>query len=264
MMKLPIEPTREQIQKRLDAVASTTFMPDIPGLEGLVLVKLDPAMKNKANLAYSQRLKELYAMGGFFSEALLNSTLKNICQQNGFDYTAQRRRRELEKRFYDSVPPEFKDPALRISQEELAEKSPEEQEEIVKALQERGAKINEFMQNFYKPEDYELIAMADEIDNLEAHIKSNTAEHHARVYRTMVEMIAGCRYIKLTHKEWAEKTPEERSLLIKQAEPYFPSVEAIDQLAEINNPALQELFMKWHQFKEGLLVDYFRPDNSLQ
>jgi len=65
------ELTNEMVGRRYEIVASGTYTPEIPGLPGLTFVKLGLKERGASSRAYSSKLKELMAAGGYFSEALL-------------------------------------------------------------------------------------------------------------------------------------------------------------------------------------------------
>jgi len=236
------ELTQEMVQRRLDGVASGTFQPEIPGLPGLVFVKLGLSERGKSSRAYSAKLKELFACGEYFSEAMLPTVLGKVCKDNGLDIGVIKKQRELLKRFYESIPADLAGPVDQLTEEEAAQLSPEEKTQRQAVIEERGKKIMEFMQNFYTEEDYRVMDQAKQIENLEQHLKSNTAEHHARKHQMETEILLCAR------QEDIKK-------------PYFESIEQIQELEDTNRQGLVQLYMKWKQFKEGMLPQFFRSDN---
>jgi len=238
------ELTPEMIQKRYETVASGTYAPEIPGLPGIVFVKMGLSERGHSSRAYSTKLKELYAAGGYFSEALLPSILEKTCRENGLDIKVLQKQRDILKRMYESIPPELAKPFDQLTPEEVALLSPEEQAERSKGLEEYGRRIMEWTNSFYTDEDRKVMEQAKQIEALEQHLKANTAEHHARKHQIEMEILLCAR-----KGDDIEK-------------PYFESIEDIQALEDRNRPALVQLYMKWKQFKEGLLPDFFRPDSA--
>jgi len=235
--------TDEMVRRRLDTVASSSFQPEIPGLEGIVFVKMGLKERGNASRAYSSKLKELFATGDCFSEAMLPTVLGKVCKDNGLDIKVLNKQREIMKRFYDTCPPDLMGPIDPLTDEEVALLSPEEQAERQANIEERGKTIMEFTQNFYTEEDYRVMDQVKQIENLEQHIKSNTAEHQARKHQMETEILLCARKIDDIEK------------------PYFGCIEDIQEIEDYNQPGLVQLYMKWKQFKEGLLPQFFRPDN---
>ena len=236
------ELTNEMIQRRLETVASATYQPEIPGLPGIVFVKMGLKERGISSRAYSSKLKELMAAGGYFNEALLPAVLEKTCRENAIDIGVIKKQREILKRFYDSMPKDMAGPYDQLTDEEVALLSLEEREERQKAIEERGRKIMEWRVGFFTEEDHRVMEQAGQIERLEQHLKANTAEHHARKYRDETEILVCAR------REDGVK-------------PYFGSIEEIQELEDRNRDALIQLYMKWKQFKEGMAPQFFRPDN---
>jgi len=234
--------TQEMIQRRLETVVSGTYQPDLPGLPGLVFVKMGLKERGISARAYSSKLKELMAAGGYFSEALLPSVLERVCRENGLDLSVLKKQREILKRFYDSIPPEMADPIDQLTPEEVTLLSPEERAEREKDAEGRGQKIMEWQVNFFTEEDYKTMEMSRQIEQLEQHLKANTAEHYARKHRDETEILMCAR----------------RADDIE--EPCFGSIDEIQELEDFNREGLVQLYLKWKQFKEGLSPQFFRPD----
>ncbi|MTI83435.1 MAG: hypothetical protein FH756_05890 [Firmicutes bacterium] len=235
--------TTEMIQKRYETVASGTYTPEIEGLTGLVFVKMGLSERGQSSRAYSSKLKELYAAGGYFSEALLPAVLEKTCRENGLDVNVLQRQRDILKRLYDSIPDEISKPYDQLTPEEVATLSPEEQAEREKGMEEHAQKIMDWVNNFYTDEERKVMEQAKQIEALEQHLKANTAEHNARKHQMETEILLCAR------KEDDIETP------------YFESIEDIQSLEDRNRKALVQLYTKWKQFKEGLLPDFFRPDS---
>ncbi|MFA5316997.1 MAG: hypothetical protein WC369_06225 [Dehalococcoidales bacterium] len=236
------EVTAEMVQRRLETVASGTYAPEIPGLPGIVFVKMGLKEKGISSRAYSSKLKELMAVGGYFNEALLPSILQKACRENGLDIGVMKKQRAILKRFYDSIPKDLSGPYDQLTPEEVVLLSPEEQEERQKGIGERGRRIMEWQESFFTEEDHLVMDQARQIEQLEQHLKANTAEHHARKFRDETEILACAR------REDGVK-------------PYFGSIEEIGDLEDRNRDALIQLYSKWAQFKAGLTQQFFRPDN---
>lgn len=238
------ELTQDMIQRRFETVASGTYEPEIPGLPGVAFVKLGLKERGVASRAYSSKLRELMALGGYFNEALLPTVLEKACRDNGLDISVLQKQREILKRFYDSIPRELAGPFDELTDEEVALLPPEEKETREKALEERGQRIAEFIQNFYTAEDQKIFAQCKQIEALEQHLKTNTVEHNARKHQMETEILVCAK----------------RADDITQS--YFSSIEEIQELEDTNPEGLVQLYMKWQQFKNGLHPQFFRPDSA--
>ncbi|MCG8401365.1 MAG: hypothetical protein MJA84_07180 [Firmicutes bacterium] len=238
------ELTAEMVQRRYETVASGTYAPEIPGLPDLVFVKMGLAQRGHSSRAYSAKLKELYAAGGYFSEALLPTILEKACRENGLDVSVLKKQRDIMKRLYDSIPPELAQPYDQLTPEEVTLLSPEEQAERRRDMEEHGRRIMEWANGFYTDEDRAVMEQTKQIEALEQHLKAQTAEHYARKHQMETEILL-C----------ARKTED-------TAAPYFADIEDIQGLEDRNRQGLVQLYIKWKQFKEGLLPDFFRPDST--
>lgn len=237
------ELTAEMVQRRLETVSSGTYAPEIPGLPGIVFVKMGLKEKGISSRAYSSKLKELMSAGGYFNEALLPTVLQKACRENGLDIGVMKKQRDILKRFYESIPKDLSGPYDQLTPEEVSLLSPEEQDERQKGIEDRGRRIMEWQKNFFTEEDHRIMEQAKQIEQLEQHLKANTAEHHARKFRDETEILICAR-----RADDIEKT-------------YFSCIEDINELEDRNRDVLVQLYMKWKQFKEGMLPDFFRPDN---
>jgi len=235
--------TNQMVQRRYDQIASSTFQPDIPGLEGLVFVKMGLKERGYSSRAYSSKLKELMTAGGYFNEALLPTVLERTCRENGIDIKAVDKHRAIMKRLYDSIPPELAGPYDQLTEEEVSLLSPEERNERNVAIQDRGKLIMDFIEGFYTDKDRMVIEQVKQIEALEQHLKANTAEHHARKHQMETEILVCARLADDIEK------------------PYFSCIEEIQEMEDNNRQALVQLYMKWKQFKEGLLPQFFRTDS---
>ena len=233
------ELTNEMVNRRFEAVASGTYAPEIPGLPGLVFTKMGLKERGISSRAYASKLKELYSKGGFFSEAFLPTILEKACKESGIDLNdVLRKQREILKRYHDSIPEEFTKAFDELTDEEVALLSPEEQKEREKAIAEHGRRAMEWQQNFITEEDQKFMDQAKQIERLEQHIKSHTAEHHARAHQAVQEILV------CSKKE-------------DGATPYFSSEEEIEDFMTANTQIGITLFWKWNQWKGGLLPDFF-------
>ena len=237
------ELSKEMVQRRLETVASGSYQPEIPGLDGIVFVKTGLKEKGISSRAYSAKLKELYAAGGYFSEAMLRTVLERVCADNGIDIKVLKKRVEIERTFYDKIPPELTCPYDQLTDEEVAQLSPEERGERDKAIEERGLKIVEFMSSAYSEEELKVFEQVRQIEDLERQLRANTAERHAREHQMQTELLICARKVE------------------NLEEPYFKSQEEIAALEDVDSRMLAQLYLKWKQFREGMLPDFFRPDH---
>lgn len=237
------ELTAEMVQRRYETVVSGTYAPEIPSLPGLVFVKMSLAERGHSSRAYSAKLKELYAAGGYFSEALLPAVLEKTCRENGLDVKMIQKHRDIMKRLLDTIPADLAKPYDQLTPEEVALLSPEEQAERAKGMEEHGRRIMQWANDFYTDEDRKVMEQTKQIETLEQHLKAHTAEHFARKHQIEMEILLCARKADDAQK------------------PYFGSIEDIQELEDRNRQGLLQLYMTWKQFKEGLLPDFFRPDS---
>ncbi|MDZ4042544.1 MAG: hypothetical protein U1D96_03515 [Eubacteriales bacterium] len=115
-----------------------TYSPEIPGLPNLVFVKMGLKERGLSSRAYSSKLKELMDEGGYLSEALLPTTLKKACENNGVDPTVQLKGLALTKQFFNSIPPDLAGPFDHLTQDQVAALPEEEQAARAKAIDDRG------------------------------------------------------------------------------------------------------------------------------
>lgn len=232
-----MELTADMVQRRYETVASGTYAPEIPGLPRLVFTKMGLKERGASSRAYSSKLKELMAEGGYFSEALLPTVLERTCRENGIDPGVIRKQRDIVKRLYETMPTELQGPYDQLTDEEVAQLAPEAKDEREKAIQGRGKQIMEFIQGFYTEEDHKVMEVARQIEALEQHLRSNTAEHRAREYQMQTEILHCAR--------------REDDIA------YFESIEEIAGIEDRNRESLVQLYVKWKQFKGGLHPDFF-------
>lgn len=238
-----MELTADMVQRRYETVASGTYAPEIPGLPGLVFMKMGSKERGASSRAYASKLKELMAQGGYFNEALLPSVLEKACIDNGVDLGVIRKQREILKRLFDSIPEEFKKGIDELTDEEVTLLSPEEKEEREKAKAEHGKRAVEWQQNFFTEDDQKIMAQAKQIEALEQHLRTNTAEYYARMHQAIQEILI------CSKKEDGET-------------PYFSLEEEIEEFCALNFQIGATLFAKWNQFKTGLNPEFFRPNSS--
>ncbi len=237
------ELTKDMVERRLDQVASGFFKPEISGLTGLVFIKMGLKERGKSSRAYSSKLKELLNEGGYFSEALLPTALKKICDDNGLDVGVLKKSRDLMKHFYKEIPDHLTGSYDELTDEEVALLPQEEKTERQKEIQARGREIIEYLQNYFTEDEQKVIDQAKQVQALEEHLKVNTAEHFARKHQMEIEILLCAR--------------SEDDIQI----PYFKSQEEIQGLGDINKNGLVQLYLKWKQFKEGMYPQFFRPNN---
>ena len=238
------ELTKDMVQRRLDSTASATFQPEIPGLPGILFVRMGLKEKGKSSRAYSGKLKELYAEGGYFSEPMIKTIIERAAKENGIDPKVIKKRVEIERKFYESIPPELAGPYDQLTEEEVGLLSPEERTERDKAIEERGLQIMEFMKGAYNEEQLQIFEQAKQLEDLERELRSNTAERHAREHQLQSELLMCARKVD------------------DQEQPYFSDIEEISALEHENRQGLVQLYTKWQQFKEGYLPQFFRPDHT--
>jgi hypothetical protein len=231
------ELTQEMIERRFQKASANPLTVNIAGLPGLCFVPMTGKERGKSSRAYSSRLMELHKEGGYYSEALLPTVLKKVCEQNGLDIKILNRKLTLQRKLFESVPEELAGPYDQLTLEEVAEMPAEEQQKREQAIQERGQRIAEFMQKLYTDEEREDLAQIEQIEQLEQHLRSNTAEHHARAYQMLTEILLCVRQ---------EDDP---------GKPYFDNIEEIEAIRP--QETLVNLFMAWRQFREGYPSDFF-------
>jgi hypothetical protein len=233
------------IGQRLTDIKNGEYAPSIEGLPNLLFVKLDNKVKGIASRTYSKSLFE-YLREGLKSEAMLPQMLKQTCADAGLDIKVLNSKVDLMKKIYDNTPDELQGPYDSLTEEEVEQLSPEENEARSKGIAERGKRILEHITNIYTPEDQEILNQIQQIEAIERNLRNNTAERYARQDQMVVELLHCCRRID------------------NPVAAYFTSVDEIADVDNAKRGALVQLFMKWAQFKEGKLPEYFRSDNTAQ
>lgn len=233
----------EMVDRRYETVASGTYSPEIPGLPGITFIKMGLKERGASSRAYSAKLIELMNQGGYFSEALLPTILERTCRENGIDMAVLQKNREIVKRLFDAAPEDLIEPIDELTDEEAALLSPEQKAERERYIEDRGRRIADFMTSFFTANDQKIMDQAKQIENLELQLRNNTAEHNARKYQMEMEILLCAR----------------KSDNIDQQ--YFSCIDEIQELDDTNQAGLIQLFMKWKQFKSGLLPQFFRPNN---
>ncbi len=235
-----MELTQEQIERRAEGVVSGSYRPDVPGLD-VLFIRMTLSDRGASSRAYSAKLKELFDAGGYFSEFALPNVLRKVCQDNHLDLDALQRKRAIQERLFRSIPPDLQGPYDSLTDEEVAELPAEARESRQQAIAERGQRSVEWLAHFYADADREVLAEAEQIEQLENHIRSHTAEHLARKHQMEMEILRCTRQAG---------NPEQ---------PYFKSIEQIQNLP----PAvLTPLYMKWKQFREGMTDAFFSPSSA--
>lgn len=230
-----MELTQEQIERRAETVISGTYKPEIPGLD-IVFHRMGLAEKGISSRAYSSKLKELYDVGGYFSEFAVPTVLRKVCKENGLDAGAIAKKRALMERMYKSIPEEFAGPYDQLTDEEVAELSPEAHAARASGMADRGRRMTEWMFGFYSDDDHALLAEAEQVERIEAHIRANTAEHFARKHQMETEIVQCARR--------------------EDGAAAFASIDAVQNLP---SAVLTQLYLKWKQFREGLTENFFSP-----
>ncbi len=233
------------VEQRLTNIKNGEYAPLIDGLPDLLFVKLDNRVKGITSRTYSKKLME-YIKEGLPSEALLPQLLKQACADAGLDIKVLNKKMELMKKIHEEAPGDLQGPYDSLTPEEVAQLTDEEREARQKGIAERGRRILEFTMNLYSPEEKEMLEQIQQIEAIERNLRNNTAERYARQDQALLELLDGCRRVD------------------KPEQPYFASTDEITALDETNREALVQLFMKWQQFKEGKLPEYFRADSATQ
>lgn len=230
-----MELNQQQIERRAETVISGTYKPEIPGLD-IVFHRMTLADKGISSRAYSSKLKELYDLGGYFSEFAVPTVLRKVCKENGLDVGTIAKKRELMERLYRSIPEEFSGPYDQLTDEEIAELSPEAREARSAGMDERGRRAAEWMLGFYTDDDHAMLAEAEQVERIEAHIRANTAEHFARKHQMETEIVQGARRTDGT-----------------------AAFASIDDVQNLPSAVLTQLYLKWKQFREGLNENFTSP-----
>ncbi|MHB1418482.1 MAG: hypothetical protein ACYCX4_02680 [Bacillota bacterium] len=231
------ELTNEMVERRFAKVSSNPVPVNIPALPGLCFVPMQGREKGISSRAYSSKLMELHKEGGYYSEALLPTVLRKICEQNGIDIKVLDRKMTLNRKLFESIPEDLSGPYDQLTQEEVAELPAEEQEKRQKAIEECGHGIAEFVANIYTDEEKESRAQIVQIETLEQELRQNTYEFHARRFQMQTEILLCTRQ---------EEDP---------AKPYFVDMDELEMVRPVE--ALVNLFMAWKQFREGMPSDFF-------
>lgn len=225
-------PTQEQIEERADVIINGIGHPHLPALPGITFRRLTLAERGEASRAYSRHLKEDMTAGGRFSEMLLPTELRRRCREVGLDYDElMAAEEEFTRRIVDRAPAELRDPAGRLSDDEIAAMPAEAREQYLAELRERGQAILEFLGTLFAPEEQVARAQIAQVKALRDHLMLNTYEHHARVRRQMTEILAGA--------------------VGSDGKSYFPSLDALYDLEDTDHATWLKLAAKWREFKEG-------------
>ncbi|MCQ4363140.1 hypothetical protein KQR54_18750 [Mycobacterium gordonae] len=232
-----MELTQAQVDRRADRVLSGTYSPELPGLH-VVFVRMSLADKGESSRAYSSRLKSLIDEGGFFSDYAIPSVLRKVCQDNGLDLGAVTAKRKITERLYNAIPPEYQTPYDNLTEDEIALLPDEARADRQRGVTERGQRITEWLTAFYTDEERTIIAEAEQIEQLESHLRANTIEHQARKHQMETEILRGVR---------CAEQPEQH---------YFSDIEEIQSLP----PALlTQLYMRWRQWRDGNTENFTSP-----
>lgn len=231
-----MELTQEMIQRRYEKASASVTPVSIYGLSDLVFIPLGAKGRGISSRAYSQRVMQLYKEG-YPSKAVINKILKDTCEQQGLNYKLLDKKVALQKKLFDSIPPELSGPYDQLTQEEIAELSPFDREKRDKAVGERGKKIAEFIANVYTAEEKDELEQIKMIEQLEQQLLNNTAEHHAQRHQMVTEILHCAR--KQSDSEQA----------------YFANEDEFENIKP--SRALVDLFMAWRQYREGMPSDFF-------
>lgn len=225
-------PTGAQVEARAAEIINGIGFPYIPVLPGLTFQRLGLAQRGESSRAYSRFLKEDMAQGGRFAEALLPTELRRRCTEVGIDYDDLTvAAEELQRRVFDTAPADLRDAAPRLTDEEFAAMSTEEQELYNSQLRERGLRIKEFLEGLFSPAEKAIRAQVDQVKLLETQLRYQTYEHHARVHQRLVEIQLGAR--------------------TETGEPYFASIDEIAELEQTDVATYLILCERWREFLEG-------------
>jgi hypothetical protein len=146
------------------------------------------------------------------------------------------RKLAIQRKLMVSVPAHLAGPFDQLTEEEVAELSPEEQVDRDEAIRERGKEIAEYMQGVLTDEEREQLAQINLMEQLREDLYYNTAEYHARRHQMVTEILLCARKAEQHDK------------------PYFTSE---DELEVLPVGTLADLFLAWKQFREGLPSDFF-------
>lgn len=227
-------PSQSQIERRTDEIVNGYGLPYLPELPGIMFRRLTPVEKSESSRAYSRHLKEDMKAGGRFSADLLMTELRRRCLEVGMNYDDLLAQEDaFQRRIFDESPIELRNAAPRLSAEEIEAMDPERREEYLTQLRERARQVQEYLANLFTPEEQIIRGQIQQVKNLQDNLQLQTYEYHAKRRMFKAELLLGAR---------REGNP---------AEPFFASMDVLDELEDVEPALFVALVGKWRTFKEG-------------
>lgn len=228
------ELNQNQVERRFQTATSNPVPVTIPGLDGLFFRPLTGGEKGVSSRAYSKALMG-YMAEGLPSEYMLQQNLRRAVEASGLSMGVLKRKAALYEKQMKAIPEELVGPYDQLTPAEVAELPLEEQQSRAEAIVERGKRIVELLATALTDEEREALQQIGQIEQLEQHLRQQTAEFAARRDQMVQELLMGAR--------------------TADGEQYFGGV---DYLAAIEpQEALVNLMVAWRQFREGQSSDFF-------
>lgn len=238
-------PTQGQIERRADEIVNGCGLPYLPDLPGIMFRRLTGAEKGESSRAYSRYLKEDMSKGGRFSSDLLMTELRRRCLEVGLNYDDLLVQEEtFQKRIFENAPPELRDAAPKLIEEETAAMDAEARNVYLGKRQERGRQVKEFLDEHFTAEEKIIRGQIQQVKNLQDSLQLHTYEYQAKRHMFKAELLLGARQ---------ETDP---------ATPYFANMEALDELEDTAPALFVALVGKWREFKEGRWPGFMRRSSS--
>ncbi|WP_113676199.1 hypothetical protein [Vallitalea guaymasensis] len=217
------------IKERFEQVKTGRYFPNIKSVDGLVFIKLSGHEKSQASRIYSKELMKLHKEGGLYSEALLESVLKNLCEEQGIDYTAVISARKLYERAFKRMPVELRD-IKKLTQDEIVKLSKEEQKKVLGDIKKKTEKASKYFEQCFSDEEKVIVEEAKRVEQLESELRLNTYEHYAKKAQIRFELFLSARLEENIESKYFKEESE---------------IEELDQLIQKN------LYEKFISFRNG-------------
>lgn len=229
-----MELTQHQVERRFQIASSNPVPVNIPGLEGLFFRPLTGGEKGISSRLYSKAVIG-YQAEGLPSEYHLPQLLKRAVENAGMSMAVLKRKATLYEKQMKALPEDLIGPYDQLTPEEVAELPVDAQAERIAAIEERGRRIVECLAGALYDEERDALQQITQIEQLEQHLRQQTAEFYARRDQTVQEVLMGA--------------------VSAEGKAFFASLEALAAVEP--QEALVNIIVAWRQFREGQPSDFF-------
>lgn len=228
------ELNQHQVERRFDKAIANPVVVNIPALPGLFFRTLTLGERGQSSRAYSKALID-YQAQGLPSEHFLSQLLRRAVEASGMSMAVLKRKGALLEKQFKALPEDLVGPFDQLTPAEVAELPLEAQQEREAAIAARGKKMVELLAGIYTDEERDAFQQIQQIEQLEQHLRQQTAEFAARRDQIVFELLTAS--------------------VSTDGKPYF---DGIDALAAIEDgTALVNLMVAWKQFRDGQPSDFF-------